>query len=564
MSFVSPFGVYGFSEEPYFPFDSEAFDTFLSAASEARCWLLELTALSLAPSRSVGAEFGGAAFSELGFGESEEAAGGGETTFRYSTHGYATHEDDSPANVFYDPRIDRKGVVIDRQIVGRGTVGGLVQLFAEVSLVNDDGALDDLQSNYAMDGRRVRILIGRPTDPYSAFGVAFDGVLQSSTLDLRSMRMRLSDGSVRLLRKLVENSYAGTGDLEGGDDLKGQYKPRAFGSTLNVSPPLINATLLIYQVNDGAIQDVPMVYDRGAELTQAADYSSEADLLANAPSSGEYRVYKAGGYFRLGSTPDGTVTADVEGDASPAYVDTTADIMRRILSGTPALNSSEIDPASFARLDAEVPAEVGVWYGTGEMRTCADAINDLLIGIGAFGGFERTGAFTVNVFREPVGDIDARYTSEHIMDLQRLPLPAGIEPIAWRASVAWQRNFTLQDDLAASVPTARVSFVQVPERIAVVESSTLRSRYRLATEYGPVPALYAVEADAEEEVQRLFDLWATPRMLLEVRLPIAALVLTIGDLVHLTYSRFGLSAGRTGRVLGYRLEDAHVELKLLV
>jgi hypothetical protein len=139
--------------------------------------------------------------------------------------------------------------------------------------------------------------------------------------------------------------------LEGGTDLAGKYKPRAWGNVQNVPPVLVDSASLIYQVNDGAISDVPAAYDRQIALVKGADYVSQSDMQTNAPAAGNYRVWKAGGFFRLGSTPAGTCTADVLGDASGAgYVNKAGDILQRVLL-IAGIDSTLIDAAAFAQLN---------------------------------------------------------------------------------------------------------------------------------------------------------------------------------------------------------------------
>ena len=96
-------------------------------------------------------------------------------------------------------------------------------------------------------------------------------------------------------------------------DLAGKPKPLLFGVVTNIAPPCVNTARLIYQVNDGTITSLDDVYDRGVALTLEGTYASEADVLDDGqePSAGMYKVYLAGGLFRLGSSPAGTVTAEM-------------------------------------------------------------------------------------------------------------------------------------------------------------------------------------------------------------------------------------------------------------
>jgi hypothetical protein len=167
------YGELAYSEQDHVAVDSNAsFDAFLALVTAKRTWLLELDALSLASSDALSGAFSGGAFDDLGF--SDAAAGavtGGVQTQRYSSDGYTSKTGDLPAYTWYDGRITA-GPTVQRRIAGRNGIGGLTRVFAEISLDNTDGALDLLTRNYALDGRAVTILLGRPTDARSAFGVS--------------------------------------------------------------------------------------------------------------------------------------------------------------------------------------------------------------------------------------------------------------------------------------------------------------------------------------------------------------------------------------------------------
>ena len=119
------------------------------------------------------------------------------------------------------------------------------------------------------------------------------------------------------------------------DDLKGKPKPRCYGECLNVSPPWVNTSKLIFQVHDGLIEDIVTVYDKGVALTKGDPIGSLATLLTTTPTAGEWDYYLGsasdGAYFRLGSSPAGLITADVKGDKfGGTYRTTVADMIKTI------------------------------------------------------------------------------------------------------------------------------------------------------------------------------------------------------------------------------------------
>jgi len=455
---------------------------------------------------------------------------------------------------WYDGRL-AGDIIVDRAIVGRNGIGGLARTVAAVSLVNSDGGLDTLTDDYALDGRRATLWLGRPDDARPDFGLVVSGVVERITTSLSTMRIQLSDGLAKLDAPIQETTYAGTGGVEGGADLKGKPKPLAFGKSFNVPAVLVDGANLIYQVHAGGpIKDVPAVYDRGVVLIK----------VAGAPGAGQYQVDTAAGTFKLGATPAGTVTCDVEGDASlTGYVDRTADIIMRILVQKAALASYEIDSASFGRLNTDAGAPVGIWIGS-DTRTIAEVVDELLENVGAYGGFARLGAFTVGLVAAASGSPKASFTEEDITGLELDPLPDEVGPVVWRARVAYQKNYTIQEDLAASVLATRKTFTAEEVRVATKEDAAIQSRHLLAREFGPGPGLYVNESDADAEALRRFNLWGTPRNPYRVATRPRAMLVDFGDVVDLTHRRIGLGAGAAARVIGHTIRGTRVELKALV
>lgn len=542
-----------------------AFDDFLDEPGAPRCWLLELEAFPLAslpPGTEPAMGYAEAAYSEEAFSEGSGGGEGAVTTLYFSDRGYTTEASDTPASTWYEGRL-RADLRVERRIIGRDGIGGLARVFAEGVISNSDGALDLLTRDYSLPGRAARLYVGRPGAPRVDFGLVVSAIVDRVSTGFREVRVSFSDGLARLDRNINTTTYAGTGALEGGADLKGKYKPKGYGACFNVTPPLVNSASLIYQVHDGAINDVPAVYDRQIVLTKGADYASAVDLQTNAPSAGQYRVWKGGGYFRLGSTPAGTLTADVQGDATGGYITATGSIVKRILEAQAEFVAGDINAASFTALDTSTPAAVGIWIDT-EGRKIDDVVGELLAGVGAFGGFSRLGQFSVGLVALPsAGSSVQTFSEEDVLELERLPLPSTVDPIAWRCLVGYQINYTTQTDLAAGVTAARRTFAAEPIRFEKDEDAAVLSRHRLAREL-VVESNYRDQADALAEAVRLGDLWGLYRGMYRVVVPPRGLVRDLGDVVTVMHPRHGFAAGLEARVLGHALQVPNVEMVVLV
>lgn len=457
------------------------------------------------------------------------------------------------AAYYYDGRV-AEDFTIERSIVGRdgAGIGGLSRVFAEIPLVNTDGGLDALLREYALDGRAVRLLVGDEGADYDTFGTVFAGVIESAAVTERQFRLRCTDGYSKLALPIQDTLYAGSGGNEGGADLAGKPKPLCYGVVRNITPPLVDAVNLIYQVHDGVITDVTAVRDRGVALVK----------VVGAPAAGEYQVIAADGTFKLGATPDGEVTCDVQGDTPTAgYSAHTGVIVQRLLADR--LATSEIDTTAFANHFSALAGNVGIWIGT-EVRMTAEVLDELLAGVGAFGGFTRQGVFTIGRVAAASGAPVLTLDETDIIAVEREPLPAAIEPLAWRVRLGWGRNYTVQNDVAALTADADRLFAAEPQRVVSDGDAAIKSQHLLARDYGPLPSLYDLEADAQTEVERLFDLWGTRRGQYRVTTVVKGMLADIGEVAQLSYPRFQLHNGAAARVISQSIRGSTVELRVIV
>lgn len=552
------YGALGYGDWSIIPVDASAFERMLLDDRADRVWLMEIEARSLGGNAAQVGAFGDAPFGALAFAGNTGQVSGGDVTLRYATREWVSRvftngiPGTDPANANrYDGRLT-DGIRIDRRIVGREAIGGLTQVYATARLINVDGALDNLTTDYALDGRRVTLWLGRPTDVRADFGQVFGGVIENAVITETGVELRLSDGRAKLAQPVQTTLYAGSGGLEGGADLVGKPKPLCYGRVFNITPPLVDAANLIYQVHEGLIDDVPAVYDRGVALTK----------VVGAPAPGQYQVDAANGTFKLGGTPAGTVTCDVRGSASPSYVETASDIVRRVLTEQAVLDSAEINSASLSDLNAQASQAIGIWVGA-EVTTIEAVVNEVLVSAGAFGGFNRLGAFTVGLISEPAGVVDGGLDRFSIRSLERVPLPVELDPVCWRVQVGYQKNYTVQNDLAASVSSARRTFAAQPLRYSKTEDSVVADRHKLAREL-LAGGLYALETDAQAEALRLQSLWGRLRKLYRIRAGAPALQRDVGDLVEIEHPRHGLAGGALGRVVGHEIDARGVNVTLTV
>lgn len=411
--------------------------------------------------------------------------------------------------------------------------------FGQIELLIGDALHDDMLL-YEWDGRQVTILMGSPGFDLSQYEPVFTGTAEDITYNQSRMQIIIRDKG-QLLRKAVQtNLYAGTGGLEGGDDIAGNSKPLAYGYVENVTPVLVDRVNGIYQWHDGSVDSVIAVYDGADELTAAGDV---ADITATTVSAGQYKTQLSGGYIRIGAQPAKTLTLDGTGDDSgTGYVSTSADVARRLLEGHSDLTTADLNLSSFASLNVANSADIGLYITDGDVAT---HLTDILRSVGAAWSINRLGELVVAVFdfSTPVGTIDRN----DILSIQkeRTPVPT------WRRRLGYARSWTVQDqnDVLPAADDARKDFVSQLSRYSVNEDTAIQTRRKL-TDSVSVETLLAVQSDADTECARQQGVFGADRRIFRVNTKRQQFKYRPGQTITLKWPRFDLDAGVPAIIMG--------------
>ena len=169
----------------------------------------------------------------------------------------------------------------------------------------------------------------------------------------------------------------------------------------------------------------------------------------------------------------------------------------------------------------------------------------------------------------PTGSAVAEFGPANIVTLEQVTASDELNGLpTWKVSVLWKKFYTVQQDgdIAGSVTIARRGELAQEYRTAAVTDSDTQSIYPNARELQRTTALTA-ESDAQAEASRLLSLFkiqrrtytATVRWEAEL-----ATTLDIGQVVSVTFPRFGLQAGKllliTGLTLDLRSKRAELSL----
>lgn len=206
-------------------------------------------------------------------------------------------------------------------------------------------------SKLSWDGATGRAWVGVEGQPFTSYTKIFEGTMGPISRDVKSAKIPLYGLDFRLNEtNILTGQYAGTGGAEGPAELKGQFKPRAFGACRYASPVRINTAYVIYQVNDGACSDISAVYENAYPLSAPiATVSTYAALAALTLPAGTWAKAPAVGMFRLGSEPYGKLTCDVQGNSSAG---TTLGSISTYLLTQAGVSASDID-ASVAAVGSQ-------------------------------------------------------------------------------------------------------------------------------------------------------------------------------------------------------------------
>lgn len=442
----------------------------------------------------------------------------GSTVLRYATAGYTTRATDMPADTYYDPRVLQ--CVLLRQELPRGFAGAAAVSYGELVLANGDAALSHLVY-LGLDGQELVVREGSAGAPYATFGVVLRVTMEQAVPDGDKLRIRLKDSASALAVPLLIATYAGNNSLpaglEGGAELKGRYKPRLYGKVLNLSPMCVNTSRLIYQVHDGAVYDITAAFDRGVSLTRGTDYTSQADMEGTAPSSGQYRVWKAGGMLRLGSTPAGLVTADAQRNA-----DANCYWWRLLwqMATDAGVSSSALAHAEDAYPVGEEPnnwggtdAILGLWVQ--DQRTALDAMSAIAQSVGAWFGKgadwvqpdKHGGQVFPLPYSETSGEVVSHYEADAIVRMRGLASPedGGGVP-AWKVTLGYRPVLTLQTiDVDSAVGMDRRTFLASDRLQISASDSAIRTKHARAVVFSRDTQIQN-EAAADDEAVRLLEL----------------------------------------------------------
>ena len=481
-----------------------------------------------------------------------------EVVWKFATgQGYDAGGEDG----FYAPRIENPAL-LDRAI--GGDAGGRMSLsWGELTLVNIDGGLDAMADHY-FDGRTFSLKVVRVNARYDMAVEILRAQIAAVAVEKTRVSVRLRDRTATLDKPFSSLKYAGDNELPNGiegtaDDLIDQPKPIVYGRVALMSPVLVNTAKLIYQVSARPVAAIVNVFDAGAYLDRVwEDYADQADMEANEPPPGAFRCWRAGGCFRLGATPFGTVSACVAESFSPARI-SAAGLLTRIVQDAAANRPDSEQPSGgwdwhwkdLQTLDEQNAGSLGLLVGPEE--TTASLLDRVCASVGAYWGFDALGKLRVVRLDAPSGTPALILTEDSLLALERLP----DRQLPWQAvTLRADGNFAVQDKggMAGVVPEARVNWFSRATRDQTWRDAVVAQTRKLSEESTYDTALNGI-AVAAAEARRRVELYAGRRDLISLTVanPLSLIDrVDLGEVIELRTPRLGFASGKLFTVIGVR------------
>tara|TARA_R110000744_G_scaffold154666_1_gene269738 strand:- start:1130 stop:3571 length:2442 start_codon:yes stop_codon:yes gene_type:complete len=287
-------------------------------------------------------------------------------------------------------------------------------------------------------------------------------------------------------------------------------------------------------------------------VNTTVSYASEAALLldSNSPGPGAYGVYLAGGYVRLGSPPAGNITIDATQGDVPA--DRTGAQLSTDLLLKAGMTSGDWSAADVVALDSANSSILGLWTGTTETMV-SRGLSFFADTLGAWWAFDKAGVWRTARLNTPLGATSViSFTENDVWGIERVKgsdARSGLP--SYRQTVRYNRNYTVQNDLAGSVDDTTRALLAEEWQTVKAETASVKTAFLLAREVTTDTA-YSIAANASTEATRRQVLRGTKRDVFDftTRIDSNTLTLDLGQIINVTHSRFGLSSGKNLVVIG--------------
>lgn len=447
-----------------------------------------------------------------------------------------------PASTNYPPIIEG-GLQVSESISLDGSPS---MSYSNIEISNENG-MRDYWLNYVWVNRAIKIYVGDLAWAKADFQLVFDGIIFDIDSSSReNLVLKIRDKLQRLNNPIstteVKDIYPATLDTA---DYYHSFVPLTFGECFNIKPLLIDSVTLEYAVHQQYIEQIIEVRDNGIPLSASA-----------------YSVGIHG--FTLLNNPSGEITASVQGDkVVTVYNNTIASLIKRIVKdyGNEAskLTDSDIDLVNFASFETAHTQPVGIFIA--DKVNLIEVIQQLAFSVGAVVTFGRDGKLRLLQIAAPE-NLPSQYDiTDADMVESSLKLASRIEVKA-NARIGYCKNWTVQKGLVTSIPDHHKTYYANDNLKVTKYNIPTKNLYKIPYKLETRETLLLTSTDAKNEAQRECDLYSIARATYEFEAFAIGLQLSLGDVITIYSTRYGMTVGKKALVL--KLKPDYEKFTVLV
>jgi hypothetical protein len=518
--------------------------------------------------------------------EAQVNVGGVETARYLSTKGYVTGGGDTPDNTAYLPIIS-EGIKFTEKVSLDNSASMSV---GDIEIYNPDGEYDGWLED-VWRNRAVVAYLGDSSWPKSDFRMIFNGVI--ADIDSKAndtINIKLRDKFQRLNTPISENKLGGdvtytqsgftvtvtkpnhgrristdvvtftkTGNAVSGTysvvstptvdtftytagtslttsgtlTLLGQNSdsviPLVFGECHNVTPLLIDAGVLEYQVCDGATERIIEVRDNGLAVGAT--------------------VTLATGKFRMNQAVTGAITVSAQGKTP--YVNTVATTIKKIVTeygkASDRFTSGDVDQVNFDAFNAANPQPIGLMVNG--RQNVINACQQIASSVGAQIVMSREGKLRLLRVELPaIPDSNTVVITSADIVARSLQISQRTDVVA-AVKVGFNKDWTVQSGLLTNIQAKHKDSFATEWYEATAVDEAVKTKYKLDVEPIMEETLLLTAVDANTEAARRLAIYKSPRTVYSFEGVPRLLSLALGQVVTLKHPRFGLSEGKSGVVV---------------
>jgi hypothetical protein len=447
------------------------------------------------------------------------------------------------------PSLIRLGDVTTQVSVTDAGYGGVAVPRLGVVEVSMHNEFFDFLTLQDWDSRDFTLWVGSTDERPELYPVLLRGKTEAASWDEDTIRIDIADAGLLLDRVIQNNTYAGTGGLEGDEELEGKLKPILLGSVPLLEPVLINPNW-IYQFHDGPAHAQGIVSQGGVILHGfLGDFPGELESWEPTQAevdNGSYRTDLGAGMFRLAAPPGGRVTLfSPIGSTDLPLVSRIADIVlwaaNRVIPETP------IATASINAFRTFYLQTVGIYIT--EEKSLQRLYDELMLPIQAVTGIDRVGNLFMRTLlrQDPVAHIMEEDILEGSFSRTPPPKPGATHKIGFRRSYV---QLSESDLLGAADPTLRsLGLEEFRYRTSGPYPALIADRFPSATAR-VIPTHVIGPSEADSLAWQIIYREQAYRDVFTFTVKDHSWLLSIGDNILLQHSRFGLDVPRQCVIVG--------------